>query len=97
MTSGYWVRNFAMAGVVPVHRAALEVVDLHQDALDDRQHFAARIGQVRKSLAMTHEDRDAELFLEFPDRLGQAGLGGVEGKGGGGQIEVAPDGLTQVT
>ncbi|VTU20637.1 hypothetical protein H6CHR_01426 [Variovorax sp. PBL-H6] len=46
--------------------------------VDDRQHMAAGFGEPGQALAGTHEELDAEFFLEFADLPAHAWLGGVE-------------------
>src|SRR5690606_9842876 len=51
-----------------------EVVDVSQHALGDREDLPARLGHRDQTLAVTHEDLDAEFGLELSNLFGHAGL-----------------------
>ncbi|MNT23206.1 hypothetical protein D3C72_1586180 [compost metagenome] len=72
---------------------ALEVADLAHDEFDAGDDVLAGFGDALQALAVAGEDLDAELFLEFDDRLGDAGLRGVERLGRLGEVQVAPHGF----
>jgi len=58
--------------------------------------FAA-LGQGGETLALADEDRHAELFLELPDLLADAGLRGKQRIGGHGDIQTVIDDGAQIT
>jgi hypothetical protein len=74
-----------------------EVAALQQQALDDRQHMGARLGQAGQALAGAHKQFNAELFFQFADLPADPGLRGVQGIGDVGQVEVASHGLAHGT
>ncbi len=65
----------------------LQVVEVAQHALGDRQHRAPRLGDRDQALAMALEDLDPELGLELADLLRHARLRGEQGVGGFGDVE----------
>jgi hypothetical protein len=68
---------------------ALQVAGFGEDALGDREHGLARLGDRGDALAVAHENLHAELVLEALDLLGDAGLGGMQGLGGGRDAQTA--------
>src|SRR5690606_17159961 len=76
--------------VAELFRQILDVVGVHQHALDDFHHCLARLGESEQALALAHIELDAELILQILDVLGHAGLGGVESVGHLGEVEIAP-------
>jgi hypothetical protein len=60
---------------------AAQVARLGEDALGDRHHRLAGLGDRHQALAVAHEDLDPELVLERADLLRHPGLGGVQGLG----------------
>ncbi|CAM3398947.1 hypothetical protein BOPE631_04085 [Bordetella pertussis] len=75
----------------------LQVVDFAHDAVDHLRNGQPGLGQPLDALAVPLEDLDAELVLEFDDRLRDARLRGIEHPGGFGKVEVAPDGFAHKT
>ena len=68
---------------------ALEVAHLAHDELDALEHVLARLGHALEPLAVAREDLHAQLFFQFDDGLGDAGLRGVQRLGSLGQVEVS--------
>ena len=77
-------------------RGLLEVFGLLQQALDHLQHRAARLGQLGDALAEAHENLHPELVFQFADLLGDAGLRGMQGGGGGCQVEPLANGFAHI-
>jgi hypothetical protein len=59
----------------------LEIVGFAQDALGDRQHRLARLGQAAEALAAALEDRHPQFLLEQLDLLGNARLRRIQSLG----------------
>jgi hypothetical protein len=72
---------------------AAQIGHLAQDHIDGAQHRVARFGDVAQALAVAREDVHAEFLLQFEDGLGDAGLRGVQGLGGLGQVQAPASGL----
>ena len=72
---------------------ALEVAQLAHDQVDALEHVLPGLGHALEPLAVAGEDLHAQLFFQLDDGLGNAGLRGVQGLGGFGQVQVAPNGL----
>ena len=53
----------------------------------------ARLGDAFEALAVARKNLDAQLIFELDDGLGDAGLRGVQGLGGLGQVQAAARGL----
>jgi hypothetical protein len=68
---------------------APQVLGLGEDALGDRHHRLARLGDRHQALAVADEYLDAELVLERADLLGHPRLGGMQGLGRLGDVEPA--------
>ena len=75
----------------------LQVVEVAQHALGDRQHGLARLGDRHQALAVAGEDLDAELGLELADLLGHPRLRGEQRLGRLGDIQPATGDLMHVT
>lgn len=67
--------------------------DFLKDAFDRREDDAARLRERAHALAAPREDLHAELVLELDDRLGHAGLRGVERLRRFCQVVILPDRL----
>ena len=66
----------------------LDVVRVEQDALDDLQQLAARIGQAEQALAFAHEQLHAQFVFQILDVLGHAGLRSEQRIAHLGEVEV---------
>ena len=75
----------------------LQVVEVAQHALGDRQHGPPRLGDRHQALAVAGEDLDAELGLELADLLGHPGLRGKQRIGRFRDIEAATGDFMHVT
>jgi len=67
-------RELAFVALAVLLDQVFDVVRIEQDALDDLQQLASRIGQAEQALALAHEQFHAQLVLEILDVLGHAGL-----------------------
>ena len=72
---------------------ALEVAHLAHDQLYALEDFLSRLGDALEALAVAREDIDAQLFLKLDDGFGDSGLGGVQGLGRLGEVEIAAGGF----
>src|SRR5690606_3496065 len=75
---------------------AAQVVRFGEDALGDGNDRLSRLGDRHETLAVTHEDVDAELVLERADLLRDAGLRRVERRRRLGYVEAAARDLGEV-
>src|SRR4051812_26489333 len=66
---------------------APQVLRLGEDALGDRDHLLAGLGDCDQALAVASEHLDAELVLERADLLRDAGLRGVQRLGRLGNVQ----------
>ena len=66
----------------------LDVLGIEQHALDQHQQFLAGLGEPQQSLALAHENIDAEFHFQIAYVFRHAGLRGVERVGGLGQVEI---------
>ena len=69
---------------------ALEVAYFAHDQLDALEHMLAGLGHALEPLAVAGENLHAQFLLQLDDGFGNAGLGGVQGLCGFGQVQVAP-------
>ena len=76
---------------------ATQVLRFSEDALGDRHHGFARLGNGDEALAVPREYLDAQLVLKGADLLRDAGLRGMQGIGRLGNVEAAAHHLGEVT
>src|SRR3990167_1332098 len=74
-------------------RQILDVARVQQHAFDDLHHLLARFGQAQQTLALAHEQFDAEFVFQILDVFRHAGLRCVQRVGHFRQIEIAPHGF----
>jgi hypothetical protein len=74
-----------------------QVVRLGEDALRDRHHGFAGLGDLDQPLAVAHEHLHPELVLERADLLGNPGLRGMQRFRGLGHVQPAASDLGEVT
>ena len=72
---------------------APQIADFAHDEFYAFEHMLARLGHTLESLAVPSKNLDAQFFFKLDDGLGNTGLRRVQGTGGFGKVQVAPDGL----
>lgn len=86
-------RQPALIAIAELFGQTLDVPGIEQHAFDDSHQFLARVGQAEQALALAHEQLDAEFGFQVLDVLADARLGGEQGIGRLGQVEIVPDGF----